>query len=46
MESIECYNQTLIDVKEQYRKDVETFTKMTQLVTNYMQFFWGAYEAK
>jgi hypothetical protein len=46
VENIECYNQTLIDVKEQYRKDVETFTKMTQLATNYMQLILGASKAK
>jgi hypothetical protein len=42
MEGIECYDQTLIDVKEQYWKDVETFTKMIQLASNNMQLLLGA----
>jgi hypothetical protein len=31
MEDIECNKQTLIDMKEWYQRDVEAFTKMTQL---------------
>jgi putative ubiquitin-RnfH superfamily antitoxin RatB of RatAB toxin-antitoxin module len=30
VEDIELYHQTLIDMKEQYRKDVETFVKATK----------------
>jgi hypothetical protein len=38
MEDVECYNQPLIDMKEQYQKNVEMFTITTQLVSNNMQF--------
>ncbi len=49
MEDTECYNQTLIDMKEQYRKDIEMFMKETLLNSNNMQNFAcisGAYQAK
>jgi putative ubiquitin-RnfH superfamily antitoxin RatB of RatAB toxin-antitoxin module len=36
MENIECYHQTLIDMKEYYRKDVETFVKATERNLNHM----------
>jgi hypothetical protein len=49
MENIKRYNQTLIDMKKQYRKDVEVFMKATLLNSNNMQNFaciLGAYQAK
>lgn len=36
MEDVECYNQPLIDMKEQYQKNVEMFTITTQLLSNNM----------
>jgi hypothetical protein len=30
MEDIERYHQTLIDMKEQYQRDVEVFVKVTK----------------
>jgi hypothetical protein len=38
MGDVECYNQPLIDMKEQYQKNVEMFTITTQLLSNNMQF--------
>jgi len=49
MEDTKCYNQTLIDMKEQYWKDVEMFVKATLLNSNKMQNFAcisSAYQAK
>jgi hypothetical protein len=36
VEDIECYHQTLIDMKEQYPKDNETFVKETKWMSNHM----------
>jgi mevalonate pyrophosphate decarboxylase len=36
MENIECYHQTLIDMKKYYRKDVETFVKAIEQNSNHM----------
>jgi hypothetical protein len=38
MENIECYHQTLIDMKEQYQKDAEMFVKVTKQNLNHMYF--------
>jgi hypothetical protein len=38
VEDIECYHKTLIDMKEQYQKDVETFVKVTKRNLNHMHF--------
>jgi hypothetical protein len=38
MENIECYHQTLIDMKEQYQKDAEMFVKVTKRNLNHMYF--------
>ncbi len=37
MEDVEHYNQTLIDMNEQYWKDVEALAKVTQQASNNMQ---------
>jgi len=37
MKDVECYNQNLIDMKEQYQKDVKTFMKVTLWNSNNMQ---------
>ncbi len=37
MEDVKHYNQTLIDMNEQYWKDLEAFAKVTQLASNNMQ---------
>jgi hypothetical protein len=37
MEDVKHCNQTLIDMNEQYWKDVEAFAKVTQLASNNMQ---------
>jgi hypothetical protein len=36
VEDIECYHQTLIDMKEQYQRDVEMFIKVTKQNSNHM----------
>jgi hypothetical protein len=36
MENIECYHQMLIDMKEHYQKNVETFVKTTQWNSNHI----------
>jgi hypothetical protein len=36
MEDIERYHQTLIDMKEQYQRDVEVFVKATKRNLNHM----------
>jgi hypothetical protein len=36
MKDVEHYHQFLIDIKEQYQRDVEEFAKMTQLALNKM----------
>jgi hypothetical protein len=35
VENIECYHQTLIYLKEQYRKNDETFVKVTKQNSNH-----------
>jgi hypothetical protein len=36
IEDIECYHQMLINMKEQYWKDVEVFMKASQQNSNHM----------
>jgi len=47
MEDVEHYNQTLIDIKEQYQINVKTFANVAQLFSKNMQLarIWGAYWA-
>ncbi len=36
-EDVEHYHQVLIDMKEQYQKNVKVFAKVTQLTSNNIQ---------
>jgi hypothetical protein len=38
MKDVECYNQPLTDMKEQYQKNVEMFSRITHLISNNMHF--------